>query len=100
MKISSELVSKVRDTIFQELGIELPAVIEIHSQWATFPKVKIPRSALGMMAPMVESASVVVSVGFRAADENRGETAFVRYEYDYFHPCGGHNGYSHRFEIK
>jgi len=97
MKISNELIAKVRSLVFNELGITMPAVFEVSTNWVEVAvKHPIPTSHLGPFAPAIESMTVTVSVGFSEENEERSERANVRYEYDYNHPCGGHNGYTHR----
>jgi hypothetical protein len=108
MKISNELIEKVRRVVFSELGYELPAVINVSNNWVTvIPKRAIPKSLMGMMAPMFETATVEVKLGFKESFSYDDEgikvvvpdTAYVIYGYDYHHPDGGHDGYSHRFEV-
>lgn len=108
MKISNELVGKVRETIFEELGIELKSTLQISENWVSVAEFSAPKSMVGIMAPMISSLNIEVSIGFREEFQwdddgikvTEPETAFVRYEYSYTHPSGGSNGYSCNKEIQ
>lgn len=64
------------------------------TKFVTLDAINIPADQCGMLAPMIETCSVIVKCGICP----KGEVWFI-YEYKYSHTNGGSNGYDVRFGL-
>jgi len=81
------------------LGFEIRNKVtaeHLTDKYTVIDKIKIEKSNLGALEPMIKDCTVEISMAIDAETS----MVFLRLEYDYNHPNGGHNGHIVAFVYK
>jgi hypothetical protein len=98
--IPEALLVEVRQAIFEDVGISVPADVlaHLHDSFQVVDTLAVPSRFLGPFAPAIEDMYVTVKIGAYCRDCKM--KVVVEYEYDYNHTSGGHNGCTARREFE
>jgi hypothetical protein len=82
--------------IFNELDLNLsPESFKQEGTWYVSERLPISTSKIGVMALMIKTLSVKISVGW----DEQGIT-YLNYDFSYTHPNGGSNGHEVRRQME
>lgn len=99
-KVCVAIEQDVLNTLGLAVDTSCLTIAQLKSDYHTFGKFTIAPAMCGPVGAMFKSITCKVMAGVVQPVATSPISVVMVYEYDYNHPCGGHNGYTLRKDVK